>query len=77
MYQFKPQPLVAGGKSVNFNTSHVSVQVLLLQKTFIGVINFNTSHVSVQGRMSFGENLKYLNFNTSHVSVQDSHSPHL
>ena len=56
-------------QQLNFNTSHVNVNLLNNSKLSTANTNFNTSHVNVNQVLSFFHLLSVHYFNTSHVNV--------
>ena len=64
--------------SLDFNTSHVSINRYCVFHKGGFVMDFNTSHVSINRRRGYEEPPYYHNFNTSHVSInrgcQERHS---
>ena len=55
--------------SVDFNTSHVSINLVCFNGWFLGIEHFNTSHVSINLLRQNLEMLADSHFNTSHVSI--------
>ena len=54
---------------VDFNTSHVSINLRLNTSGGGEVANFNTSHVSINPGGKAGDQTAREDFNTSHVSI--------
>ena len=54
---------------VDFNTSHVNVNLGSFSLPYVLQQNFNTSHVNVNPNIAFLFMVKGENFNTSHVNV--------
>ena len=53
----------------NFNTSHVSINLLSWSGAYFQYIHFNTSHVSINRLFVASPTSASFNFNTSHVSI--------
>ncbi len=56
--------------SKDFNTSNVSVKLMIGHLVFIKIIYFNTSNVSVKSQWDGGVGEVKMYFNTSNVSVK-------